>query len=406
MPPDSAPWTSWLPGVLNSEQVRELLQADLLRGTVRPELSAFDLPLGDQAWQLQEGAVKPQGAHYLSDLQKSHLLTPLRPQDGAFQLEARKTYLIQLEPCFPYPSKLAEAHIYGQATAKSTIGRLDVLVRFVLDGMTGYENFSPAALRVSDGKMFVEITPLSFSIRVLIGKALSQLRLFYGPPKKAELRGPLLWATVVRGQDKQANGLLTVDLSPVSVGGLNASAFSILKKASKKCLDTFSLTAPPWEYWRLVTALGDEHSRRLRLEHGRFYILRSRERLWLPGEVAAYCQAIDESIGEMRIHYAGFVHPFFGQAGAGTPLIFEVRGHDFESQLRNGETMARLAFYRMSRPAPEKERGPATGGYQSQSLTLSKAFDVWPEKLKWLEDKDSNDEEQGSVIPMNEEPAS
>lgn len=34
-------------------------------------------------------------------------------------------------------------------------------------------------------------------------------------------------------------------------------------------------------------------------------------KLWKLG-VAVYCRPSDETIGEMRIHYAGFVHPGFG----------------------------------------------------------------------------------------------
>ena len=79
----------------------------------------------------------------------------------------------------------------------------------------------------------------------------------------------------------------------------------------------------------------------------------------------------------MRIHYAGFAHPYFGferQDGIdGTPLIFEVRGHDVHVSLRDGEKMARLIFYRMSQDAEKPEKT----AYDTQTLKLSKFFAEW-----------------------------
>jgi len=88
--------------------------------------------------------------------------------------------------------------------------------------------------------------------------------------------------------------------------------------------------------------------------------------------VAIYCQAITETLGELRIHYAGFVHPRFGEErndNKGAPLIFEVRGHNLKAFLQHGETLARLEYYYMSEDA--ERYNPS---YSDQELTLSKYF--------------------------------
>ena len=112
-------------------------------------------------------------------------------------------------------------------------------------------------------------------------------------------------------------------------------------------------------------------------------VSRSKERISLPQGVAVYCQAMDETLGEMRIHYAGFVHPFFGiergDEKKGTPLIFEVRGHNVKVNLTDGETLARLVFYRMSEDC-KKEKND-NQDYNEQELTLSKFFEPWPKQL-------------------------
>ncbi len=120
----------------------------------------------------------------------------------------------------------------------------------------------------------------------------------------------------------------------------------------------------------------------MKITQKNFYILRSKERIALPGEIAVYCRAIDETIGEMRIHYAGFAHPFFGEKREDkkkrTPLIFEVRGHSVDVSLNHREKMARLIFYRMSETCihdPEKDT------YTDQELKLSNLFKDWPKDI-------------------------
>ncbi len=117
--------------------------------------------------------------------------------------------------------------------------------------------------------------------------------------------------------------------------------------------------------------------------------LRSKEKIALTKGIAVYCRAIDETLGEMRIHYAGFAHPLFGRSRdddkVGKPLIFEVRAHNVKVNLRDGEKLAHLIFYRMSEDVLEEKEslvGAEKSGYEDQDLKLSGYFGKWPEKLK------------------------
>ena len=136
----------------------------------------------------------------------------------------------------------------------------------------------------------------------------------------------------------------------------------------------------PCKYWRFW----ESSDNRLRIEKEQFYILRSKEKIAVPPGIAIYCRASDETIGEMRIHYAGFVHPHFGlqrkDGSKGTPLIFEVRGHQVHVSLADGEKMANLIFYRMSKDSEAPD--PANDEYGNQTLKLSKFFAEWPDKLE------------------------
>jgi dCTP deaminase len=280
---------------------------------------------------------------------------------------------------------LFENSIYGQATAKSSVGRLDVLARLIVDGMDTYEGFDPK--KEPTGNMFLEITPITFDVRVKPGISLTQLRLFYGEPRAVRIRSDELYKTVLQGPGA-ADGSLSVHLENEKIGGLNVAAFCAMGKAQG------SEPIPLWKepknrtnpcrHWRFKEASGN----RLKIEKELFYIIRSKERIAVPPGIAVYCRASDETIGEMRIHYAGFVHPWFGRLRTdkekGTPLIFEVRGHQVNVNLTDGEKMAKLIFYRMSKDV-ENPSAPADE-YGSQTLKLSKFFADWPEKLKGNDD--------------------
>jgi dCTP deaminase len=104
--------------------------------------------------------------------------------------------------------------------------------------------------------------------------------------------------------------------------------------------------------------------------------MKSKERLSIPTDVAVEVMAISERIGDIRIHYAGFAHPGFGQKPVppkkGTPLIFEVRATDMNTRLYDSSLLARVQFFRMS----ERTKA-ATSPYDQQELKLSALFADW-----------------------------
>lgn len=374
------PWCHWIPGVLSKKQVIELCNADLIRSVENPEQSvddsSIDLSLSNEVYRLTEGSVKPfENKPYLDSLKKWSLLERLEPDGDIFHLKNSTTYLVKLRE--KLSQRLQNTRIFGQATAKSSIGRVDVLVRIIIDGMSGYDMFDPG--KEGEGEIFAEITPISFDVRIKTGIALAQLRFCYGTLQHAEIRGPEIHKTCVLNSQSN-DGLLSVNLEPVKVGELKGSAFEGGQTASELTLDLWRLTKDkrpkPWDFFKFLEAPKE----RLHLKPGSFYILRSKERLSIPAGIAVYIRAIDETLGEMRIHYAGFAHPWFGrnrEDTRGTPIIFEVRGHDVPAVLLNGEKMARLTFYRMSHPAEK----PNQSVYDTQELRLSSLFAEFPEHM-------------------------
>lgn len=394
----NGPWSDWIPGALSNSQLRLLCKDAYIDGVNGWEdktdgpvgYSAIDLTLSNEAHRMVRGSVKPFRDRYEHGVISQGLAERLDPDDdGAYILKRTNTYLFKLKERIRFKE---EARLHGQATAKSTIGRMDVLARLIVDGMDCYEAFDPLGLDRGSGEMYLEITPMTFNVRVKEGIKLSQLRLFRGNPEDSKIVGEDVFEPLLhREDDQRIDGSLSVDLEETDVRGHNVCAFWANRAdEDDEPIDLWAHEEGqkplPCEHWRFLRTGQDK---RVRIEKDHFYIMRSKERISLPGSVAVYCRATDETIGEMRIHYAGFVHPHFGQnrrdGQKGTSLIFEVRGHDVDVSLRDGEKMAQLVFYRMSEPTGDQEQEHSQeekDPYNNQILRLSKIFADWPNKME------------------------
>lgn len=385
---DAKPWESWVPGVLNNDQIKELLENDyiLVDGDHDIDYSSIDLTLSDEGYEMKAGSIKPAREND-GDYRGKFLGNPALSQkleadgDGKYILKKGNTYLFCIQEKL---NNLRETPIYGQATAKSSIGRLDVLARLIVNGMSYYEQFNPDELSEGKVEMFLEISPITFDIKVQKGVSLSQLRLFLCHPEDSLIRSKEICKYALhREAGNIDDNTLSVDLEETIISGSKTCALRA-KNSEAIVIDlTQKKQINPEEYWDRMPI---EKTFRLQIQKDLFYILRSKERLRLPSGIAVYCRAIDETIGEMRVHYAGFAHPFFGMDRSdgkkGTPLIFEVREHSFPVSLANDEKLAKLEFYRMSRDCEKVQSDDGEDqnkDYNEQELKLSKHFADWPD---------------------------
>ena len=375
-------WDNWRPGVLNKEQIRALEDKGKLINFNLETLdhSAVDLHISDIGHKMR-GSVKP-----LNDVDISNSILAFKDtddnfrRDGKFYLEKAQTYIFQVKESL----NLAGTKISGQATGKSTYGRLDILTRLLTNFSVSFDTVA----KDYRGSLWVEVTPITFPVIIEPGVSLNQLRLLKGEPRNCRIKEeelPLYGDLIVNQKDskeEEKNDLtLNLDEDPILRNGI--CAFKARGDEEKNFIDLtkdFSKDTERYDpelYWESVSVSNKE--KYLPIETEKFYILRSIERFKLPKSVAVYCQAVTETLGELRIHYAGFVHPLFGQGradGSGAPLIFEVRGHNIGTILRHGETLAKLEYYWMSQDAlEEKSESP----YNNQELTLSKIFKKWEE---------------------------
>lgn len=375
------------PGVLTNEQVLRLHEAKQVYLNVDGEeswkagldYSAFDLPLTGNCWRIAEGQ-RP-ATRELTRLRLGS--EKIEPKGGVFRFDKRQIYLVELSIGFELPP-----NVCGRATGKSSIGRLDVITRLICADSPEYD---VVPLGYS-GTAYLLVMPQTFSIQVQVGKSLNQLRLFCGPPassviphsqildygvefwRKRKDRGGGFeeWSTAVGipsrpGLEDPTLYDMTVDLA----GDGNKHIFKA--RDVDDLIDTNKKDGhDPKTFFRQVP-ITDES---VVLEQNGFYIMKSKERLCIPADVAVEVIAISERIGDLRIHYAGFAHPRFGLGGSGdgTPLIFEVRATDMPTRLYDKSLLAKMQLFRMSEKTEDKKKESV---YNSQELQLSSVFRSW-----------------------------
>jgi len=374
-------------GILSPDEIRDELLPDGGRhGLHRPSgadvndiigFSSVDLPLGTEYWVML-GSCRSGKDLSVADLLRLYAPNGPRTLTENTVLEKGHVYLVKVD----LELALTDKRIRGKSTGRSSIGRLDVLVRLLIDGSSEFDQVPECA----KGALYVEVAPITFNVLVSPGTCLSQLRLFRGDEDLFTLTMDELGYEapfpVVNGDGARvspANGggrhttfPFSLELTPDAETGIRG--FVARDDPPEPIDPELRDHYDPHQFWEAVES-GDPS---VLLETDRLYILRSKERLKLPGHLAVECQAYTETLGEWRIEYAGFAHPWFGSTrGQGTPIIFEVRGHNIPTILRDGLQLGKVSFRRMSKSVPEPDHLPAKEQYEQQELKLSSCFKAW-----------------------------
>ena len=288
-------------------------------------------------------------------------------------LERDRPYLVPLRE----ELRLPQTH-RAKTNPKSSTGRLDVFTRVISDRNDRFDDIAYGY----HGKLYLEIVPRTFAIRVRSGMSLNQLRLVSGESRigDSELRqihgrSPLLYVgnRALSAQElKTADGLfLRLDLRS---GGDRPVGYRAKKHSLP--IDLSLIHNYDWrDFWDPVYP---EEGGRIVLEPEIFYLLLSHEGVRIPPVYAAEMTAYDPTAGELRTHYAGFFDPGFGHDPRGrrhgSRAALEVRARDVAFMVEHLQPVCKLAFERMA-ATPEVLYGEDLGSnYQGQESMLSKHF--------------------------------
>jgi dCTP deaminase len=279
-------------------------------------------------------------------------------------------YLVPLMEQLHLPSDLS-----AKANPKSTTGRLDIFTRLICDYGTEFE-------RVADGykgPLYAEVVPRTFTIIVSEGAKLNQLRFIRGcpPPSDTAIQALDAHETLVYGgEDLPGEALIKRGLRiSLNLQGDKDGPIGYRAKKNAPAIDLANHHYyDPEDFW---DAISTPRSRSIILNPDDFYILLSKEKVRVPPGYAAEMVAYDPSMGEFRIHYAGFFDPGFGYGASdvkGSHAVLEVRSHEAPFLIEDGQIIGRLIYERLLAHS-EKVYGVGIGSsYQGQGLALSKQF--------------------------------
>jgi len=364
-------------GVLSSQSLEQAIANGWIRSSwpFPPELvqpASLDLRLGEVAWRLRCSFL-PDSNSTIEEKLRDLAFDPIDLTRGAL-LERNRPYLVPLVEELDLPDS-----VRGRTNPKSSTGRVDVFTRVITDRNKRFDEIVPGY----SGKLWLEVVPRSFAVRVERGLSLNQLRLVAGDVALGdrdirEAAGgdlPLLYvdgAAVPAERLPLANGLfLSLDLRPRT----DRPAGFRAKKTSRP-VDLARIRHYDWrDYWDPVIP---ESSGRVVLEPEEFYLLLSAEGVCIPPTLAAEMAAYDPTAGELRTHYAGFFDPGFGHDPRGerhgSRAALEVRARDVPFMVDDGQPVCKLVFERVDRP-PEVLYGDGLrSNYQGQETMLSKHF--------------------------------
>ena len=333
------------PGILPNQSIETLIaQGSILSedrfdaDQVQP--ASLDLRLGSRCWRVRASFLP--GRHTVAERIRDVAMHELDLSKGAV-LERGCVYIAELQERLALPPGVS-----ARANPKSSTGRVDVFVRLLSDCGPAFDDVAEGYA----GPTYIEIAPQTFSVLVRRGTRLNQLRLKRGAPER------------LRVED------VGVDLSD-GIAGFRARRHAPVVDLDKE--DGHD----PRDYWEPLIPRGGE----LLLDPGEFYILASKQAVEIPVMEAAEMTPIDPSVGEFRVHYAGFFDPGFGTDeahGKGSRGVLEVRSHETPFILEDGQTVPRLVYEPLTE-RPTRLYGDLGSHYQRQGLKLSKHFRIWGE---------------------------
>lgn len=367
-------------GILPWQEIKRMVETGQISATpdvpdsqIQP--ASIDLRLGNEAYRVQASFLRGRSATLLTKVQELLDSTIDLTQPTPPLLEPGVVYIIPLLERLRLPND-----VQGIANPKSTTGRLDVFTRLITEHGDQFDRV-PKGYK---GLLYVEVSSRTFPIRVKAGMKLNQLRFVRGnsldPVRNGDLRQlakehNLIYDPEGRPTtDRIGDGIeLTVDLE----GDDRLSIVAYRAKDSRRAIELDKLNHyDPDDYWEAIPRPRQGH---IILAKGGFYLLASKGRVSVPLNHAADMMAHDPSMGEFRVHYAGFFDPGFGYGSkkgeiCGTKAVLEVRAYEVPILLEDDDVIGRLHYYRMA-DVPDKVYGASIGSsYQQQGLALSKQF--------------------------------
>lgn len=340
-------------GIWPSQYIRKAISGGVVRaakaiGEEQIQPASLDLRLGDRAYRVPSSFLPGEGNRVTDRLRDlaTHEVDLSRPQ----VLERNCVHIIPLQERLQLPRGVS-----ARANPKSSSGRLDIFVRLITDSGSSFDDIPDGY----EGPLYAEVVPRSFPVIVAAGARLNQVRFRES------------------GDGAAYRPVRTV---PVSIDLAGGSSDGIVAYRARKTTGLIDLGQvgryDRAQYWEPIRCYS--RRRELVLVPDEFYIMASLEDIVVGPDEAAEMIAYDTAVGEVRVHYAGFLDPFFGvsteERDNRSKIVLEIRSHDVPFLLDHGQRVGTIVYESMIE-TPDKLYGQGiASNYQGQGLKLAKQF--------------------------------
>ncbi len=331
--------------------------------------ASLDLRLGSRGY-LVKAAFLPRQGETIEDAVQTYREETLDLTGGVL-LKKNRTYVLELQESLHLPEQ-----VHAYTNNKSSTGRINVWVRTLVDRLARFDKIPHGY----QGKLYVMVTPRSWSIRVRSGLTLNQARFLVGDNRLTDLELDMTHQRIGLIFDHRGEKIpCQLDKGVLLSADLSGSVAGFRARHNERFLDlTGGTVHRAEEYWEPVTAERGE----VTLRQGEFYIMVTKEFLRCPPGFAVEMVAYDIQSGEYRSHYAGFFDPGFGYGLEGeikgTPAVLEVDPHE-DVIIRHGQPICKMVYEHMVKPPDRLYGTDLSSNYQNQrGPQLGKQFTPYP----------------------------
>ena len=325
-----------------------------LHSLIQP--ASIDLPASNNAYLLSKRALTPE--HSIEEILPEITLQTFNLNDETLLLK-HHTYLIETDIEINLPK-----HISAKCSSKSSIGRIDVLVRCVCSKTKIYDTFFPQ----SRGKLYLEVTPQSFNIIIKKGVALSQIRLFEEVHNTSDIldeqgEQQLLQSCITNKENEDI--VCDENIAFLNVE-ITKDCFGYVAKNTQKPINLTKINEHnPTDYFDKITAQEDSSKKiNFVIEKDKFYIFHTCEKICVPPTHSVEMLPYSHLIGDFRAHYAGFFDPGFGNA-TGLTGVLEVRSYE-DITMYSTQPICAIKIYK-NKESPKNLYGECNNNYQNQN---------------------------------------
>jgi dCTP deaminase len=324
--------------------------------------ASLDLPLGDEIYLIKEKFIPFNST--IKEILKDKKIEK-------YNINSKKT-LFKGQTYLAPILKIEKNNFFFKISPKSSIGRVDLMVRSIFDNIGLYD----LIFEEKTGTLWLEISPQSFNVKIKKGLPLAQIRIF-----KKEKNEIINNNSNVKNLKKE--NFLFLDKSiPIQqklfennklILSLNVSnnqkITGFVAKNTNKIIDLTKTNYLDWkDFFKEIYSNNSE----LNLEKDKFYILNTKELISIEPKYSVEMVPFSHNIGELRVHYAGFFDPGFGYKNPSTGVL-EIRPHE-DLTIYDGQPICLIEIYENT-SNPNKLYGESGNNYQyQQGPKLAKYF--------------------------------